>query len=414
MNKSKNLQTNKKKVEKMKNEEKKDERIKFIDLCCGIGGFHLALKELGGECVLACEIDKGCQEIYQKNFDIFPKEDIFGLDISQIPKFDILISGFPCQSFSQSGKQQGFADKTRGTIFFKLLEILKEKKPKYFILENVKNLISHDKGKTWDTIYNSLTEVGYLTYPKPIIASPLHFGVPQNRERVFIIGINKDLEQLLKPYPTFERQDTCLYDILQKDDEIDQKEMLKLKISDELNEVLNLWEEFVQYFKREGIKLPGFPIWTEYFVEKFDISSLPVWKGKFISQNIKFYNENALFLERWLTKARNCQHFKGSLTKLEWQCGAFEKGDTLFNLLFQLRPSGIRVKRINYSPALVAMAQVVYIGKLKRRLSSREVARLQSFPDSYQIHPNLNKCYKQFGNAVNVDVVKKIAEFLLK
>ena len=133
--------------------------LKFIDIFAGIGGFHTALARNGCECVFASEIDKDSAKVYENNYGIKPKGDITKIDETKIPDFDILCGGFPCQAFSHSGNQEGFNDKTKGTLFFDICRILKHKKPKYFILENVRNLYGHDKGNTWKTIYDNLSLV---------------------------------------------------------------------------------------------------------------------------------------------------------------------------------------------------------------------------------------------------------------
>lgn len=381
--------------------------FRYIDLFSGIGGFHLAFTQLGAECVLACDIDPKCREIYKKNFGLEPKADIKELKSEEIPDFDILCGGFPCQAFSHAGKQGGFED-TRGTLFREMARILKDKQPKYFLLENVKNLKGHDKGKTISIIYKSLQEVGYVTQ-EPIVLSPHHLGIPQHRERVFLLGIRKDLvHSSFQPFPALPKKTTHLSTILESGGV---SKSLSLSKSD--TEILTLWEEFLQYFKAKQIKLPTFPIWSEDWDSTYAITDLPVWKQKFIQQNRQFYKENQQFLDEWLFKARTHPAFTGSRTKFEWQCGSFQANDSLWTNLFTFRPSGIRVKRANYSPALVAMAQIVYIGSQKRKLSPREVARLQSFPDSFQLHPSMSVAYKQFGNSVNVEVIKKMATYLV-
>jgi DNA (cytosine-5)-methyltransferase 1 len=383
------------------------EGLTFIDLFCGIGGFHLALSNLGAKCLLACDIDEKCRAIYKTNTGLEPKSDIKELKSEEIPAFDILCGGFPCQAFSHAGRQGGFED-TRGTLFREIARILKDKQPKYFLLENVKNLKGHDGGKTLSIIYKSLQDVGYLTQ-EPIVLSPHHLGVPQHRERVFLLGIRKDLvTSPFKPFPALPTQKTNLSTILESGDI---SKSLCLSKSD--TEVLDLWEEFLQFFKEKQIKLPTFPIWSEDWDSTYSLTDLPEWKQKFIQQNRQFYKENQQFLDEWLLKARTNLHFTGARTKFEWQCGSFQPNDSLWTNLFTFRPSGIRVKRANYSPALVAMAQIVYIGSQKRKLSPREVARLQSFPDSFQLHPSMSVAYKQFGNSVNVDVVKRMATYLV-
>lgn len=132
--------------------------MKFVDLCCGIGGFHQALSSIGrgdNKCVLACDIDEDCRENYELNYNIKPEGDVTKIDIKSIPRFDVLCAGFPCQPFSKAGQQNGFED-DRGNIFFDICKIVEYHKPKYIILENVRNLASHDKGNTWKVIKNKI------------------------------------------------------------------------------------------------------------------------------------------------------------------------------------------------------------------------------------------------------------------
>jgi DNA (cytosine-5)-methyltransferase 1 len=177
--------------------------------------------------------------------------------------------------------------------------------------------------------------------------------------------------------------------------------------------VLGLWAGFVDHFKGANVKLPTFPIWSDDWDSTYDIKDLPAWKQKFIKQNRDFYEAHKAFLKPWLDAARAEAAFTGAKRKFEWQSGAFKKDDGLWNMLFQFRPSGVRVKRPTYSPALVAMAQIVVVGSKRRRLCPREVARLQSFPDTFRLPSSTSVAYKQFGNSVNVNVVKYVAEFLL-
>jgi len=386
--------------------------MKFIDLFCGVGGFHVALSNLGHECVFACDVDSDCRDVYKTNFGLEPAGNIKEVKETSLPDFDILCAGFPCQAFSHSGKQLGFEDETLGTLFFEICRILKTKRPKYFILENVRNLYGHDKGKTWKIIYKSFIELGYLTYDKPILMNPLNLGIPQNRERVFIVGVRSDLGELPE-YPTFNKcNDSSLDTILQNDEEISKAIQNKVALSNDIIEMLECWEEFIQHFKTKNTKLPSFPIWTECWGLSKDDGD-PQWKKDIINKNIAFYDDNMEWLDEWLAKSRGKTKFQGAMTKFEWQCGHFEENDSIWSLLFQFRPSGIRVKRCTHSPALVAMAQIVNIGKQKRKLTPRECARLQSFPENFKIHDNMNKAYKQFGNSVNVQVVQHIAEFFI-
>ncbi len=177
-------------------------KFKFIDLFAGIGGFRIAMQNLGGQCVFTSEIDKYAQKTYQTNFGEMPQSDITQMDEHEIPDHDVLCAGFPCQAFSIAGKRGGFND-TRGTLFFDVARILKAKQPKAFFLENVKGLIGHEKGQTLATILNVLREdLGYFV-PKPEVINAKNFGVPQHRERIFIIGFHKDtlVEDFKYPEP---------------------------------------------------------------------------------------------------------------------------------------------------------------------------------------------------------------------
>ncbi len=380
--------------------------LRFIDLFCGVGGFHQALRALGGKCVYACDIDEKCREVYENNYGLKPDSDITKVDADAIPDFDVLCGGFPCQAFSHAGKQNGFED-TRGTLFRDVVRILKAKKPKYFLLENVKNLANHDDGRTWIVIKNALKEVGYVTYEEPIVMSPHLLGIPQHRERVLILGWRNDvLKDGLPPLPTVIPAESNITSILESD-------AGQETLDTSLVSVLDLWEEFVQHFKQKNHKLPTFPIWSDDWDSTYEVKDLPDWKAKFVSQNREFYAAHKQWLEPWLQRARTNSHFAGAKRKFEWQCGMFQNEDSLWKLLFQFRPSGIRVKRTNYSPALVAMAQIVYVGEKRRKLTPREVARLQSFPDSFKLPSSSAVAYKQFGNSVNVEVIKWAAKHLL-
>jgi DNA (cytosine-5)-methyltransferase 1 len=166
--------------------------IKFIDLFSGIGGFRIALQRIGAQCVYSAEINQHACEVYKANFFEDPYCDVTGLDEKSLPDFDILCAGFPCQAFSSAGKKQGFKD-TRGTLFFDVCRIISEKKPSVVLLENVKNLVVHDYGKTFLTIKDSLNELGYNVSWK--ILSAKDFGLPQHRERIIIVAVKSNIEK---------------------------------------------------------------------------------------------------------------------------------------------------------------------------------------------------------------------------
>jgi DNA (cytosine-5)-methyltransferase 1 len=168
--------------------------MRFIDLFCGIGGFRLGMEKSGHECVWSNDINQNCSKIYEKNFGTKPDtRDIREVSTDEIPDHDIICGGFPCQSFSIAGKRGGFED-ARGTLFFEITRIARAKKTPYLFLENVKGLLSHDNGKTFETIITTLDELGYDT--QWMVFNSKDFGVPQSRERVFIIG---NLRALSRP-----------------------------------------------------------------------------------------------------------------------------------------------------------------------------------------------------------------------
>lgn len=194
-------------------------KFKFIDLFAGIGGFRLAMQKLGGKCVYTSEWDKYSKKTYEANFGEIPFGDITSPETkSFIPDgFDVLCAGFPCQAFSIAGRRGGFED-TRGTLFFDVAEIIKNKRPKAFFLENVKGLRNHDKGKTLATILHTLREdLGYYV-PNPEIMNAKNFGVPQNRERIFIVGFRKDLGIDSFSYPEPTKKDAVLEDIIEENE----------------------------------------------------------------------------------------------------------------------------------------------------------------------------------------------------
>lgn len=187
----------------------------FIDLFAGIGGMRIPFEELGGECVFSSEWDESAQQTYYSNFDDMPVGDITKIDEAAIPDHDVLLAGFPCQPFSIIGNKQGFGD-TRGTLFFDIERILRKKQPQAFLLENVRQLVSHDKGRTFLIIRERLKKLGYTIYYKTLNA--LDFGLPQKRERIFIIGFR---EQIAFDFPVGTKKYKPLSDILEPDDQVD-------------------------------------------------------------------------------------------------------------------------------------------------------------------------------------------------
>jgi DNA (cytosine-5)-methyltransferase 1 len=190
--------------------------FKFIDLFAGIGGFHIALSNLGGKCVFASEWDKDAQNTYFSNFGLLPHGDITKINEADIPPHDVLTAGFPCQAFSISGKQRGFND-TRGTLFFDVARIVKLHRPSVVFLENVKNFERHDFGNTLKVVKSTMTELGYNVFHKVLKSS--YYGVPQARERIYIICLRDDLKLsglFEYPAPLLDSPPPRVMDILEK------------------------------------------------------------------------------------------------------------------------------------------------------------------------------------------------------
>lgn len=214
---------------------------KFIDLFAGIGGFRYAFESFGAKCVFSSEWDKNAQEVYYKNFKEYPAGDITKIDEKKIPSHDILCGGFPCQAFSISGKQKGFND-ARGTLFFDIARIALYHKPKILFLENVKQFDVHDNGKTLSTVKNILDEIGYRVFTKVLNVS--NFGLPQKRERIYIVCFRKDLEINYFKFPLSINKPVKLKDIVLPDEEtkdyVIKRDDIKLKDNLKINKELFL------------------------------------------------------------------------------------------------------------------------------------------------------------------------------
>lgn len=228
-------------------------RFSFIDLFAGIGGFRIGLEAVGGQCVFSCEKDENCQKTYSSWFGDIPYGDINQIDASEIPDHDLVAAGFPCQPFSAAGvskkkslgRDHGFNDKTQGNLFFVLASIISRKRPKAFILENVKNIVSHDSGNTWRRIYEILQDMNYDIRADVIDASS---WVPQHRERVFIVGFDRNRygKRVAFEFPRQQTKRLSVIDILE--DKIDDKYILTDR----------LWEYLKEYSKKHKERGNGF------------------------------------------------------------------------------------------------------------------------------------------------------------
>lgn len=224
------------------------DHFKFIDLFAGIGGIRLGFESVGGECVFSSEFDEDACKTYEANFGEHPSGDITKIDAKSIPDFDVLLGGFPCQAFSIIGKKEGFANETCGTLFFDIERILKEKQPKAFMLENVRNLTAHDKGRTFRVIREHLEMLGYRVYAQ--VLNALDYGVPQKRERIIIVGFRDNvLFHFPDPIPESERK--TLNDILETD--VEKKYYVKDRIRESRLERLKNKNYPKPYISHENI-----------------------------------------------------------------------------------------------------------------------------------------------------------------
>ncbi|MCL2770755.1 MAG: DNA cytosine methyltransferase [Firmicutes bacterium] len=412
-------------------------RFTFIDLFAGVGGFHQALESLGGECIAFSEINRDCVEVYKNNF---PGAEDIG-DINKwkekgLPKFDVLCGGFPCQPFSKAGRQDGFKDE-RGNFFDVIIDILKEHKEcKFIILENVRNL--SDKTENWAHIQERLQELDFIVTEEALVLSPCQFGdprIPQIRERVYILGIRKGIRDKKRlSNGCIHLEELGLQNLPKKgslrngdawnilNSEVVDK---KYNLDDKKVKILNIWDEFRKGTKYEPSNVP---IWLDYFGYKLDdnefykkkdrngkvYKELPEWKQHFVDKNRKFYLKHKGFIDGWIEK-HNMLEEHSVYKKFEWNCGADYK--FLKDTIIQFRHSGIRAKRPNFFPALVAINNTPVIWdkskNLYRYITPREAANLQSFKPDYKFGKNDSQTYKQLGNAVNVEVVKILTEKLL-
>jgi len=367
--------------------------MKYIDLFCGIGGFHQVLRELECECILACDIDKDCRIVYKNNYNIEPVKDIYDIDEKTLEDFDILTGGFPCQAFSNAGKKKTFEDK-RGLLFDEIIRIAEYKKPKFIFLENVKHILKVSNGKVFEYIKNKIDEIGYNL--QIFNMSPHNYGIPQQRERIFFICVRKDIYKspvkLIEPSKKFSI-----------DDIIETSPDNKYKISKEIEDVLNAWDEIIKKFDVNEKISPTILI-NDYYrnYSKDEFEQLPLWKKDYMTKNIPLINKYKPLFDEWYEKNKSLLTKREIYGKLEFQAGLITENDSIYNHYIQFRQSGIRIKKTKYFPTLVAIVQTPIFGKYKRYITPRECARLQNFPENFILPSNDKIAYKQLGNSINV------------
>jgi len=302
-------------------------KFTFIDLFAGIGGMRLAFERAGGKCIFSSEWDKFAQLTYQSNFGEIPHGDITKIPTEDIPKHDVLLAGFPCQPFSHAGLKKGFND-TRGTLFFDIARIIEERKPSLVLLENVKGFKNHDGGRTFKVIQETLDGIGYNVFAKILNASD--FGLPQNRERIFIVCVNrKKVKSHDFEFPKPSNAKTRVGDILEK--RVNAKYVLSNK----------LWNGHKRRLKEHRAKGNGF-------------------------------------------------------------------GYSLFT------PDSTRTSTISARYYKDGSEVLIATRGNPRKITPREAARLQGFPETFKIPVSDTQAYKQFGNSVAINVISAIAREMTK
>lgn len=326
-------------------------RYKGIDLFCGIGGFRLAMEASKVQCVFSSDIDKFAQKTYNANFNEIPTGDIKAVEAHDIPQFDILTAGFPCQPFSYAGEKEGFEDETRGTLFFDICRILAHHKPPMVFLENVKGLVSHNNGETLDTVITSLKDLGY--YPHWTVLSSLDFGLPQKRERWYCVAFRKDIPfEFPKP-------------------------------------------------------LGGHPILRD-IVDVSDCSpelTLPLFELERIDYHFAHCHETERVQHDNSKYAPNTKKGKYGIFSFQKPDGSlrFHVGDHAKTQIQEAFYACLDT----YAPTIIAN-RTPKLWDLRRRLSVLEAKRLQGFPDDFQMPVSDCQALKQLGNSVSVPIIKLI------
>lgn len=391
--------------------------------------------------MFASEIDPGLRSLYKKNFEIDAEGDVRAIDPEGIPEFDVLCAGFPCQPFSKAGPQTGLNCPKNGDFAPLIIKWLRARRPKYFILENVPNLLRHDNGRTWRWLSLELRHAGYSVDAK--VLSAHEFGVPQIRERLLIVGARDGLEYFTWPVGVGAQPDLRAL--------LDKEPTEAARISRRVEDALEVWQSFLDAYPSDRRK-PWFPIWTAEFGatypfattaplavplevlknyrgafgQSLNVASMdeaasrlptyarsakpyPEWKRRFLELNRDLYEQNRDWIDPWLPRLKPFDH---SFQKFEWN---FDGHRSVWETVIQLRGSGIRAKSPQSAPTLVAASssQVPIIAWEKRYMTINERARLQDLGELKYLPGTMGPATKALGNAVNARVVERVAANLL-
>jgi DNA (cytosine-5)-methyltransferase 1 len=414
--------------------------LKFIDLFCGIGGLRLGFEQacsdfgIPSKCVLSSEIDRNAGYTYLLNFKEHPRGDV--RQINDLPDFDVLLAGFPCQAFSYAGKQLGFGD-TRGTLFFEVERFLRQKKPKAFFLENVRGITTHDKGRTFKSIIKHLEDCGYVVVTR-IINSCL-YGVPQNRVRTYFLGfrgkqLNIGLESNVGPSDSHAFKD--FFSGMLPFEGVQRPVLLREILELETDSKYLCSKPFTEAILKRCLNKPE-SLHGVRLIDYRNGNSFHSWelglKGPCNKDEISLMN--ALIANR--RKKIFGEHQDGKRLSEEQIKGFYKRGNLNQLLQSLLKKGYLSKKNETYNPVAGNMSFEVfkfldpdsisltltssdanrlgvYYNKTLRKITPRECARLQGFPDNFKVHPKDRFAYEQMGNAVSVPVVKILCRELIR
>jgi len=414
--------------------------VRFADVFAGLGGFHVALGRLGHECVFASEIDEELRAVYQRNFGLLPAGDICHVAAADVPEHEVLCAGFPCQPFSLAGKKIGTKCPESGKLIDDVFRLVRQHSPQYVLLENVPNVLTIANGTFWESIRRRFVRLGYTVEHRTY--SPLDFGVPQQRVRLFVVARAKGTPGFCWPEPPptqvrslsdYVRSDAGPYRLLEpgKSRAISKWNEVVARFHGAIKSHTILATEFGATYPVEGLK-PGRP-WRSHqgaFGKKLAgadslqeaVGLLPqyamakegaisAWQLPDVAFSRWLYDQDPAFFDAWKADVTG---WPNSWQKLEW------RGDkalpSLWSQTIQFRASGIRVMRPDMAPSLVAMSptQTPILGPKRRYISVREAASLQSLSELHSFPENNERAFRALGNAVNAQIVYEIAKAVLQ